>query len=255
MFTSSLAISLVALGCVFGGALLGMLCRKRVPDEYQSAESKEVVRLGMGLVVTTAAMALGLLVGSAKSFFDTQNAEMAQIAGNYILLNHVLTSYGPGASDARAALRGELAHQLGESGPLERQNKAYMNIKEGVQMSDTILERIQALSPTDDSQRFLKQQSLTVLFELGQTRWLLFSQNAVPFPRFVLVMLISWLILLFGSFGLFAPRNPLVVVGLFASAVAVCGAILLILEMYNPQSGLIQISDAPLRAAMEQLGR
>ena len=129
-----LVTGVIALACVFGGALLGMFCRKHVPSEYQASESKEVVRLVMGLVVTTAAMALGLLVGSAKNFFDTQNAEMAQIAGNYILLDRVLTSYGPGASDARAALRSELADQLGESGTLERRNRAYMNIKEGVEM-------------------------------------------------------------------------------------------------------------------------
>jgi hypothetical protein len=57
------------------------------------------------------------------------------------------------------------------------------------------------------------------------------------------------------SFGIFAPRNPLVLTALFVSATAVCGAILLILEMYNPQAGLIRVSDLPLRAALEQLGR
>jgi hypothetical protein len=71
----------------------------------------------------------------------------------------------------------------------------------------------------------------------------------------LLVMLIAWLIVLFVSFGIFAPRNPLVLAGFLASAAAVCGAILLILQMYNPQRGLIRVSDAPLRAAMEQLGR
>jgi len=68
-------------------------------------------------------------------------------------------------------------------------------------------------------------------------------------------MLIAWLIVLFVSFGIFAPRNPLVLAGLLASSVAICGAVLLILEMYHPQSGLIRVSDAPLRAAMQQLGR
>ena len=68
-------------------------------------------------------------------------------------------------------------------------------------------------------------------------------------------MLIAWLTALFVSFGIFAPRNPLVLGGMFVSATAVCGAILLILEMYHPQGGLIRISDAPLRAALAQLGK
>jgi hypothetical protein len=71
----------------------------------------------------------------------------------------------------------------------------------------------------------------------------------------LLTMLVSWLFVLFVSFGIFAPRNPLVLAGLFVSAVAVCGAILLILELYNPEAGLVRVSDLPLRAALEQLGR
>jgi hypothetical protein len=43
--------------------------------------------------------------------------------------------------------------------------------------------------------------------------------------------------------------------GLFISALAVAGAIFLILEMYHPHAGLIQVSDAPLRAALAQLGQ
>jgi len=46
-----------------------------------------------------------------------------------------------------------------------------------------------------------------------------------------------------------------VVVSLFLSAVAVSGAVLLILEMYTPFAGLIQVSSAPLRAALEHLGQ
>jgi hypothetical protein len=62
------------------------------------------------------------------------------------------------------------------------------------------------------------------------------------------------LTVLFISFGLFAPRNATVLIGLFIAALAVSGAILLILEMYHPEAGLIQVSDAPLRAAQAQIG-
>jgi hypothetical protein len=82
----------------------------------------------------------------------------------------------------------------------------------------------------------------------------MFEQNTVPLPNLLFFMLICWLIVLFLSFGIFAPRNFTVLAGLFLAAVAVCGAILLILAMYHPQSGLIQVSDAPLRAAFAQLG-
>ncbi len=253
MFMEPLAAGLIALACVFGGALLGILCRRWVPDRHQGPDSKDVVRLAMGLVVTTSAIALGLLVGSAKNFFDTQNAELAQIAANYVLLDRILASYGPEAVDARATLRAELAHRVEESGRPGDADKTYMNIKSGARMSETTLDTLKALSPKDDNQRFLKQQCLSLEVQLGQTRWLMYAQNTIPFPRFLLVMLIAWLTVLFVSFGIFAPRNPLVLAGLFASATAVCGAILLILEMYEPLGGLIRISDAPLRAAYQVL--
>ena len=150
MSMGSLAISLIALGCVFGAALLGMFLRPRLPDKYMASDSKDVVRLGMGLVVATAAMALGLLVGSAKTFYDTQNAEMAQLASHYVLLDRILANYGSEASDARAALRTELAYQLQGTGPMEHRSKAYLNIKAGTQMSVTVFAKIQALSPKDE---------------------------------------------------------------------------------------------------------
>ena len=251
----SLTTSVIASAFVFSAALLGTSFRKRIPDSYQSSDSKDVVRLVMGLVVTTVAIALGLLVGSAKSFFDTQNTEMAQLAANYVLLDRMLAQYGPEANNARAALRTVLANQLAARNQLVGSNKTFSDIKSGATVSEAIIDKIHGLSPKDDDQKFFRQQCLNLEIQLGQIRWLMYEQNSVPFPRFLLVMLIGWLIVLFVSFGIFAPRNPLVLAGFLVSAAAVCGAILLILQMYSPQRGLIRVSDAPLRAAMEQLGR
>jgi hypothetical protein len=250
-----LAKGVIALACVFSAALLGIFLRDRVPDQYQTADSKDVVRLAMALVVTTVALALGVLVGSAKTFYDTQNAEMAQLAANYIMLDRILSYYGPESADARAELRAVLAHQLERSSRAVAPNETYMEIKSGAQLGDALFDKVQRLSPKDDSQRFYKQQCLNLGIQLGQMRWLMYEQNAVPFPSFLLIMLVGWLTVLFLSFGIFAPRNPLVLVGMFVSAAAVCGAILLILAMYNPQGLLIRISDTPLRAALQQLGR
>ena len=74
--------SIVVFGCIFGGALLGMFVYSLLPDKALSSDSKDVVRLAMGLVATTVAVALGLLVASAKNFYDTQSAEVTQLAPN-----------------------------------------------------------------------------------------------------------------------------------------------------------------------------
>jgi len=83
----------------------------------------------------------------------------------------------------------------------------------------------------------------------------MYTQRSVPVPKLLLVILVFWLIALFISFGLFAPANYTVVVSFLIAAAAASGAIFLIIEMYYPYGGLIQISSAPLRTVVEQIGR
>ena len=75
---SPIAISVIVLACVFGGALLGALLRVMLPEHHLSAESKDVVKLAMGLIATMSALVLGLLIASAKSSFDAQSSELKQ---------------------------------------------------------------------------------------------------------------------------------------------------------------------------------
>jgi hypothetical protein len=51
---------------VFGGAMLGMSIRAILPQHHLSSDSKDVVKLGMGIVATLSALVLGLLIASAK---------------------------------------------------------------------------------------------------------------------------------------------------------------------------------------------
>ncbi len=92
---NDIVIRLVVLACTFGGALLGMFLRAVLPERHLSADSKDTVRLGMGMVGTMAALVLGLLVASAKNFYDTQSSELTQLSANVILLDRVLAHYGP----------------------------------------------------------------------------------------------------------------------------------------------------------------
>ena len=87
------------------------------------------------------------------------------------------------------------------------------------------------------------------------TRWLRMAQLSDPVPLVFLVVLVFWLSILFGTFGLFAPRNTTVIAALVLCAVAVSGSTFLILEMHRPFDGLIKISPAPLRYALSQLGQ
>jgi uncharacterized membrane protein (DUF485 family) len=75
--------------CMFGGVLLGACLRPLLPGHHVSADSRDVVKLGVGVIATQAALVLGLLVSSAKGTFDTMNAEITQGGAKIILLDHV----------------------------------------------------------------------------------------------------------------------------------------------------------------------
>lgn len=207
----------------------------------------------MGLVATTVALALGLLIGSSKSFYDTQNAEVTQLAANVVLLDRVLAHYGPETAEARAMLRVAVARQMEVIWLRDSSDKRHFQPRP---LQDEVLfDKIEDLSPRDDKQRSLQSQALSLAIQVGQIRSLMLQQRTVPVPRLLVFILIFWLTLLFISFGLFAPSNLTVLASLLISAAAVCGAIFLILQMYQPYTALIEVSDAPLRAALAQLGQ
>jgi hypothetical protein len=250
---SSITISFVVFACVFGGVMLGIFVHSRLPNHHLDSDSKEAVRLGMGLVGTTLALVLGLLISSGKNFYDTQSSEVTQLAADVVLLDKILYHYGTETKEIRQILRGSLARMVEDTWAKDGFGKDHSSPSAGHQ--EAVFDKIQELSPRNDNQRFLQSQALTMAIKMGQARSLMVAQKSSSVPMPLLAVLTFWLFLLFTSFGLFVRPNMTVLVSLFASALAVCTAILLILEMYQPYSGLLHVSDAPLLAALAQLGQ
>src|SRR6266481_279601 len=94
-----MTISWIVFACVFAGALLGISLRRLVPKHHLSEDSKDVVKLGMGLIATMAALVLALLIASAKSSHDTQSTEVTEMSADFILLDRTLARYGPETKD------------------------------------------------------------------------------------------------------------------------------------------------------------
>jgi hypothetical protein len=242
----------MVFACVFGGALLGMLLRKILPDDHLSSDSKDVVKLGMGLIGTMAALVLSLLISSAKGSYDTRSSEVAQLSANVMLLDRLLAHYGPEAREARDLLHRTTAGLIEQIWPGSGAGSSEARASAG---SEAFYDKIQALSPQNDAQRSLQAQALSVSVSLGQTRWLLVGQSARSIPMPFLVVLICWLAFIFMSFGLFPRPNTTVIVALFVCALSFSSAIFLILELDRPFAGLIQISSAPMREALGRLGQ
>jgi hypothetical protein len=106
---SPLVLSCIIFALVLAGILLGILLRRLVPDHHLSKESQDVVRLGVGLIATIAALVLGLLIAAAKSSFDTQSGQIKQFTADLILLDDLLGQYGPETTPIRARMRSAVA--------------------------------------------------------------------------------------------------------------------------------------------------
>jgi hypothetical protein len=253
---SFMAISWIVFACVFGGALLGTFLRAVLPEHHLSADSKDIVRLAIGLIGTMAALVLGLLIATAQSTFREQRSDIMQLSAHIIVLDRLLAQYGPETKEARDLLRSAVVHTLNQMWP--ENGSQPVQLDPTASKAEVLYDQIQALSPQNDTQRSLQAQALSLAFNLLQTRWLMFVQQvrAIPLPfLIVLGVLVFWLTTIFFSFGLFAPPNATVIAALFVCALSVAGAIFLIVELNRPFEGLLRIPSDPLRTALEHLGQ
>jgi hypothetical protein len=242
------AILLASLVAVI---LLGRNVRRHLPDHHLSADSKDAVKLAMGLVVTMTALLLGLLVSSAKGTYDTQRSEVIQMAAKVAFLDHVLTAYGSEAVEARARFRDAITEAVQRIWPDEAGARA--GLATNTQAGDAVYAAIQRLSPHDETQRGLKAQAVILAADLGQLRMLLLAQRVPSIPKPLLLALVCWLVIIFLSFSLLAPPNATTALALIAAAVSVAIAVFLIMELDQPLGGLIRISGEPLRNVLNHL--
>jgi hypothetical protein len=252
---SSLTIGLISAGCIFGGALLGLLLQGLLPEHHLRDTSKDTVKVVAGTIATLSALVLGLLVGSAKSSFDATNTAIIQNGAKVILLDRALAAYGPETKDAREQLRRAVAAGIEIFWPEEQNAGSGMAGFEKANAMEVLQGRLRQLTSTTDAQRKLQSQAEQITGDMLQARWLLIEQAQSVLPITFLVVLLFWLAMLHLSFGLFAPRNATVITVLLISALSVSGAIFIILEMNHPLRGMIKVSSAPMRKALEHLGQ
>jgi len=249
----AIIIALIVFACVAGGALIGSLLGAVLPSQHLSNEAKDTVKVGMGLIGTMTAILLGLLIASAKSFFDTQNTELTEMSAKVILLDRILAHYGPETKEARDQLRSSISGALHA---MERKaSSQHSGAATGAGGAEIIADKIQELSPQNDAQRSLQNQALSVAIDLAKTRWLMLQQASSSVSPPLLVVVVFWLALIFCSFGLLAPRTPIVAATLGLCALSVAAAIFLVVDMYSPFGGIIHLSSAPLQTALAHIGK
>ena len=251
---SPLLTSLVAFAIIFAGAFLGMFIRNRLPGHHLSGDTKDVVRLGTGLIGTMAALVLGLLISSANSTYQTQSTEVEQLTANVVLLDRTLALYGPETNPIRILLRNgistlvdriwhENSTDTRKAGPFVESTSAGL-----------LYQDILKLSPQNESQRLFQARAIDATTEMGKTRLLLFAKAGGAIPAPFLVVLVFWLTIIFMSFSLFADINAVTITALCIFALSASASLFLILELSQPFTGLMMIPSEGLRHALTPLG-
>jgi hypothetical protein len=249
----------IVFACVFGGALLGIFFRAVLPEPHLSEKSNNIIKLGMGLIGTLAALVLALLISGAQSSFREQRSEIAQMSANIIFLDRILADYGPETKEVRDLLRRSVADMLDQMWPPDSSRPAQLDpITEARARGGFLYNKIQSLTPHSDAQRSLQAQALSLAFNLVQARLMILTQQVKSVPRaylIVLAVLVFWFATIFFSFGLYAPTNATVIATLLVCALSVAVAIFLLVELNTPFEGLLRMPSDALRTALAHLGQ
>jgi hypothetical protein len=247
-------ITAIASACLLAAVGVGMLFRRFLPEDHLSAESRDTVKLAMGVVATMSALLLGLLVNSTKTSYDTTRTQVMQRAAKYALLDRILMIYGPRAAEVRGELPAliEGATRLmwpDDAADIPAQSKRV------TEMGNAFYVAVLRLEARDDTERALKAQAVSLTLELGQLNSLMQAESTTSISKPMLVVVVLWLVIIFFGFSLVAPPNATANFALIASALCVTGALFLILELDHPFDGILRISSEPMLNVLRQLAK
>jgi hypothetical protein len=249
---NTISASLLVALCVFGGGVAGLYLHRVLPPHHMTKETQEVIRLSTGMLSVLASLVLGLLIATAKGSYDTTDRSIRSYAAELALLNETLRDYGGTAAVPRDLARSYVQRLLRDWWP-DDGKPATFDDDESRQLLERVRGSIRGLKPVDAGQTSLQAAALEINMNLLRQRWLLIEQQGSSVQSVVLVILVSWVTMIFTSFGLNAPRNSTVMASFVIGSLAIGGAVFLILEMDRSLDGIMRISSWPVRNVLTQM--
>jgi hypothetical protein len=244
-------IFLISFIALTAGMVLGMILRNRLP-KLQLDAAKEVVRLGAGFLATLSAVLISLMITSAKSSYDTQDAQFRTLAAYLVETDQLLVQYGPEATQIRLLMRQALPAAIDRIWREERsatQDSAFT----AASLAEQIGSAIATLTPADDAHRALKHRIEEASAEIARIRLLMFAGGGAAIPTPFLLVLIFWLAVVFASYSLFVEPSRTVIAALLVFALSISSALFLVADLSQPFVGLMQLPKEQLRRALGPL--
>ncbi|MGF6769279.1 hypothetical protein P3T18_001749 [Paraburkholderia sp. GAS199] len=255
------ALLLIATG-------LGVWVRPLLPEEHKAHETVQLIQLVIGMLVTFAALVLGLMTASAKSGFDTASNDLRTYASDPIEFNTTLQEYGSETETARRLLREYTAAAIASTWPSEpapngdypkdigsQDNSQKLENARLGDMLTAVGQQLRQLHARDALQQRALDDALAQYRRTVDARWKIIEEAHSSISQPFFKTLTFWLCVIFLSFGLIAPRNALALVTITLGAVSIASAIYVIVDLDTPFTGPIVISSMPMRDALDHLGR
>jgi hypothetical protein len=247
---TSAAASILFLLAMLVAAAAGMLLRKALPAHHTTDASNDAVLRAVGLVVTLTALVLGFFVNSAKTYYDAVSNQLKQIGADVSVLDRTLERFGPDAASGRVLLRqgtGAAVRILWPGYATALPTLAASHPIDGLEQLD---DAIRALPASDALHQHLKDQALTYTAGMEHESMLLGEIAVTRMQMPLLLIMLSWLVIIYLGFGLVWPRTGTAIAALVLSAVACSGAILMIVELDSPLQGLVRVPPSVLEAPL-----
>lgn len=255
------ALLLIATG-------VGVWVRPLLPEEHKAHETVQLIQLVIGMLVTFAALVLGLMTASAKSSFDTASNDLRAYAADLIEFDATLRQYGADTDPARHLLRQYTAAAIASTWPGETpptgeypkdigsqdNSQKLENVRLG-DMLTAVGRELRQLRTHDPLQQRALDDGLAQYRRVVDARWKIIEEAHSSISQPFLKTLTFWLAVIFLSFGLIAPRNALALVTILLGAVSIASAIYVIVDLDTPFTGPIVISSVPMRDALDHLRR
>lgn len=266
---SELGDAVILLLILLGGSALGILVRPFLSEHHRARETTELIQLVMIMLVTFAALVLGLLTSSVKGSFDAVDNDLRSFSIQLIQLDRSLKQYGAATEPARVLLRSYTAAAIASTWTTEPQPAGdYYPKRVSTPASADSIESpilgemlghleadLRELEPGDPRQRRLALTILNQYELLMRMRWKLIeeahSSISMPFS----IVLSFWLFIVFTSFGLSTPQNILAYITIFLGALSIASVVFVIFDLDTPFSGLFMVASQPMREALAQLSR
>ncbi len=252
---------IVMMACFWAGLAVQRFLR----DHHRSRDTVDSIRVVITLLVTFAALVLGLLISSTQSRFTSLEAGLRGLSIDIVELDRRLREYGPAVDPIRADMILYTKAAIADTWPDEKRPPGNYALDptplspgsaETMSLS-VVLNRVdlalQSLAPEDGPQHALARELQVRMAELLEQRLNLIenARSAISWP--FMAILLFWLMVIFVIVGLSSSENWLVVTVMVLAALSLSSSVFLALELDTPLEGYINISSAPLRDALVRL--